>query len=81
MMMCEPKLGFRHVDITDRRTQIEFAHCMKQISDLDPDATVIRVVLDNRNTHKMASFYEAFPAEQARELGEDSTTPQNRAVG
>jgi hypothetical protein len=68
MMMCEPKRGFRQVGITDRRTKIEFAHCMKQIADLYPDATVIRVVLDNLNTHKIASLYEAFPAEQAREL-------------
>nr|WP_256203540.1 transposase [Nitrosomonas sp. Nm58] len=36
--------------------------------DLYPKATVIRAVLDNLNTHKMASLYEAFPAEQAREL-------------
>jgi hypothetical protein len=68
MMICEPKRGFRQVDITDRRTKIEFAHCMKHIAELYPDATVIRVVLDNLNTHKIASLYEAFPAEQAREL-------------
>lgn len=68
MMICEPKRGFRQVDITDRRTKIEFAHCMKHIVELYPDATVIRVVLDNLNTHKIASLYEAFPAEQAREL-------------
>ncbi|MFZ2407020.1 MAG: transposase [Methylobacter sp.] len=41
---------------------------MKRIADLYPDATIIRVVLDNLNTHKIASLYEAFPAEQAREL-------------
>ena len=68
MMICEPKRGFRHVAITDRRTKIEFAHCMKEIGDLYPDASVIRVVLDNLNTHKVASLYEAFPAEQARKL-------------
>lgn len=68
MMICEPKRGFRDVAITDRRTKIEFAHCMKQIAELYPDADVIRVVLDNLNTHKVASFYEAFPAEQARNL-------------
>ncbi|MGB9148854.1 MAG: transposase, partial [Burkholderiales bacterium] len=49
MMICEPKRGFRQVDITDRRTKIEFAHCMKHIADLYPDASVIRVVLDNLN--------------------------------
>ncbi|NOS74361.1 MAG: IS630 family transposase, partial [Methyloglobulus sp.] len=43
--------------ITDRRTKIEFAHCMKQLADLYPDATVIRVVLDNLNTHKIASLW------------------------
>ena len=68
MMICEPKRGFRQVDIMDRRTKIDFAHCMKHISDLYPEATVIRVVLDNLNTHKVASLYEAFPAEQARAL-------------
>jgi hypothetical protein len=68
MMICEPKQGFRHVDITDRRTQIDFAHSMKQITELYPNASVIRVVLDNLNTHKVASLYEAFPAEQARNL-------------
>ena len=68
MMICEPKRGFRYVSITDRRTKIEFAQCMKQIAELYPDADVIRVVLDNLNTHKVASFYEAFPPEQARSL-------------
>lgn len=68
MMMCEPKRGFRQVDITDRRTKIDFAQSMKHIVDLYPEATVIRVVLDNLNTHKAASLYEAFPPEQARGL-------------
>ena len=68
MMICEPKRGFRPIEITDRRTKIEFAHCMKQIAELYPGADVIRLVLDNLNTHKPASLYEAFPAEQARNL-------------
>ena len=68
MMICEPKRGFRQVAITERRTKIEFAQSMKHIVDLYPDTPVIRVVLDNLNTHKMASLYEAFPAEQARDL-------------
>jgi hypothetical protein len=41
---------------------------MKHIVDLYPKATVIRGVLDHLNTHKMASLYDVFPAEQAREL-------------
>jgi transposase len=68
MMICEPKQGFRHVDITDRRTKIDFAHSMKHVAERYPEASVIRVVLDNLNTHNMASLVEAFPAEQARNL-------------
>jgi hypothetical protein len=56
------------VDIVDRRTKSEFAHSMKPIADLYPDASVIRVVLDSLNTHKLASLHEAFPAGQARNL-------------
>jgi hypothetical protein len=83
LMICEPKQGFRHVEITDRRTKIEFAHSMKQIADRYPAASVIRVVLDNLNTHKMASLYEVFPAEQARNLArrlEFHTTPKQRQM-
>lgn len=47
MMISEPKRGFRQVDISDRRTKIDFAHSMKHIADLYPEAPVIRVVLDN----------------------------------
>jgi DDE superfamily endonuclease len=68
MMICGSKRGFRQVDITDRRTKIDFAHSMKHIAGLYPDAAVIRVVLDNLNTHKTASLYGAFPAGQARTL-------------
>lgn len=68
MMICEPKQGFRHVDVTDRRTKIDFAHRMKHVAELYPNASVIRVVLDHLKPHKVASWYEAFPAEQARTL-------------
>ena len=50
------------------QSALEFAQSMKHIVDLYPKATVSRVALDNLNMHKMASLYEAFPAEQAREL-------------
>ena len=68
MVMCEPKQGWRDVLITERRTKIDFAHCMKHLAACYPDAEVIRVVLDNLNTHKTASLYEAFPLEEARTL-------------
>lgn len=68
MMICEPKRGFRDVQVSERRTKIDFAHSMKRIVDLYPAACTIRVVLDNLNIHKVASLYEAFPAEEARSM-------------
>jgi hypothetical protein len=68
MMICEPKRGWREVLVMERRTKIEFAHCMRHIVQCYPDAEVIRVVLDNLNTHKPASLYEAFPPEEARAI-------------
>ena len=68
MMICEPKRGWRDVLIMQRRTRIDFAHAMRHIVECYPDAEVIRVVLDNLNTHKTASLYEAFPPEEARAI-------------
>lgn len=68
MMICEPKRGFREVLITERRTKIDFAHSMKHIVELNPQADVILVVQDNLNTHKMGSLYEAFPPQEARAI-------------
>ena len=68
MMICEPKRGWRNVLIMQRRTKIDFAHAMRHIIECYPDAEVIRVVLDNLNTHKTASLYEAFAPEEARAI-------------
>lgn len=68
MMICEPKRGWRDVLVMERRTKIEFAHCMRHIVQSYPDAQIIRVVLDNLNTHKAASLYAAFPPEEARAI-------------
>ena len=68
-LFCEPLAGWRHVAITERRTMQDFAHQMRWLVDVAyPDATVIRVVLDNLNTHRMASLYETFPAAEARRI-------------
>jgi hypothetical protein len=68
MMFCEPKRGWREVLIMARRTKREFAHCMRHLVERYPDADVIRVVLDNLNTHTKASLYEAFAPEEARAI-------------
>ena len=65
----EPRRGSRHVAIPQRRTMREFAHQMRWLVDEDyPDVPVIRLVLDNLNTHRMASLYETFPAPVARRI-------------
>ena len=55
--------------ITQRRTMQDFAHQMRWLVDeAYPDVPVIRLVLDNLNTHRMASLYETFPAPEARRI-------------
>lgn len=68
-MFFEPLASWRHVEVTDRRTKIDFAHCMKYlVDDRYPGAETIRVVQDNLNTHKPSSLYEAFPPAEARRI-------------
>lgn len=68
-MFAQPERGWRHVTVTDRRTMLDFAQCMKVLVDVYfPNAQVIRVVLDNLNTHTPAALYEAFDAATARRL-------------
>jgi len=70
-MFCEPQAGWRHVEVTAQRTKIDFAHQMKWLVDERyPEAEVIRVVLDNLNTHAPGSLYEAFEPAEARRLVE-----------
>jgi hypothetical protein len=68
-LFCEPQAGWRHVEVTAQRTMEDFAHQMKWLVDERyPKADVIRVVLDNLNTHKVASLYETFPPAEAHRL-------------
>jgi hypothetical protein len=64
-----PLEAWRHIKVTDRRTMIDFAHCMRDLVDVHfPEAEKIILVMDNLNTHKFASLYEAFPPEEARRI-------------
>ena len=68
-LTCEPLAGWRHVAVTERRTTQDFAHQMRWLVDeAYPDVPEIRVVLDNLNTHRTASLYQTFPAEEARRI-------------
>ncbi len=64
-----PLQGWRDVSVTERRTKQDWAHYMQALVDVHfPDAEVITVVLDNLNTHKLASLYEAFEPAEARRI-------------
>jgi len=68
-MFSQPLGGWRHVKVTERRTKIDYAHCMKDLVDVFfPDADVIRVVQDNLNTHTPAALYEAFEPSEAKRI-------------
>lgn len=65
----EPLRGWRHVEVTPRRTALDFARQMKKLVDLHyPSAQLIRVVLDNLSTHTPWALYQAFEASEARRL-------------
>lgn len=66
LMICEPRCGKREVLVTTMRNKIDFAHAMKHLVQPYASAEVIRVVLDNLNTHKIASLYEACAGRGAR---------------
>ena len=68
-LFVEPQSGERHVQVTEQRTKVDFAHEMQWLVDICyPAAEVMRVVLDNLNTHTIASLYEAFEPAAARRI-------------
>jgi len=68
-MFLEPLAGWRHVKVTEQRTKQDFAVCMHELVTVHrPNATLIRVVVDNLNTHTPAALYERYPPEQARQV-------------
>jgi hypothetical protein len=70
-MMFEPLAAKRFVKVTDTRTRVDFAHCVKQLADVHyPNAEKILLVMDHLNTHSIASLYQSFPAPEARRLAE-----------
>jgi hypothetical protein len=68
-MFFQPLAGWRHVEVTERRTAQDFARCMKALVDeYFPQAELISVVLDNLNPHTPAALYETFPPAEARRI-------------
>ena len=70
-MLFAPLEGWRHVKVTDRHAAVDYAHVLKDVSDVHfPGASKIVLVQDNLSTHKAASLYEAFAPDEARRLVE-----------
>lgn len=70
-MLFEPLAGRRFIQTNLHRRSVDWAHVMQELSDVHyPDAEMIVLVMDNLNTHKLASFYEAFEPEEAHRLSQ-----------
>ncbi len=68
-MEVEPLAGKRHVAVKEHRTRKDWAQQIKQMLDERyPEATKVRLVMDNLNTHNIASLYETFEPQEARRL-------------
>jgi len=70
-MVVEPLAGWRHVKVTARRTNEDFAFLLRDLSEVHyRQAERIVVVMDNLNTHKLSVLYQVFPPQEARRLYE-----------
>jgi hypothetical protein len=70
-LVSEPLRGRRETRLSDRRTRIDWAHCIQELADVHyPDAERIVLVMDQLNTHSPASLYEAFPPAEAKRLAD-----------
>ena len=79
-----PRRGWREVDISDRRSRLDWAACVKELAETDyPAAEKIVLAMDQHNIHTSASLYEAFPPAKAKRLANRlrSTTPPGTAAG
>lgn len=65
----EPLGGIRHVSVRERRTAVDWAEEIKYLVDVSyPECSRIILVMDNLNTHAIASLYKTYPAEEAHRI-------------
>jgi len=68
-LFSEPLRGKRYVQVTEQRTKRDWAHTLRDLMETRyREAERIVLVMDNLNTHTPASFYAAFPPEEAKRL-------------
>ncbi len=65
----DPHRAWRKVKVTERRTAVDYAHCMRELVDVHyPNAACIRVVQDNLSIHAPGALYQAFAPAEARRI-------------
>ena len=70
-LACEPLAGWRHVAVTEHRRRGDWAGFVRSLLDgRYAQAERVVLVMDQLNTHALASLYEAFPPEEAKRLAE-----------
>ena len=70
-MLFAPLEGWRRVEVTERRTRLDWAEVVRKLVDEDyADRERIVLVMDNLNTHHPSSLYEAFEPAEARRIAE-----------
>lgn len=70
-VMVERLSGYRHVEVTERRTALDYARQLQWLADVRyPKSNKIRLVQDNLNTHRLANLYLVFPPEEAYRLSQ-----------
>lgn len=68
-LASEPLTGKRYVEVTERKTKVDWAKFIKQIADdWYKDAPKITLVMDNLSTHKPSALYEAFEPKEAKRI-------------
>uniref|UniRef100_UPI0035CA530B transposase n=1 Tax=uncultured Jatrophihabitans sp. TaxID=1610747 RepID=UPI0035CA530B len=68
---AEPLRGWRRAYAEPTRTRLDWAHGVEHLLDVDyPDVEKVVLVMDNLNTHNIASLYQAFPPEKAYALAQ-----------
>jgi hypothetical protein len=70
-LACEPLAGWRHVAVTEHRCRVDWAGFIRDLLEgRYAQAERVVLVMDQLNTHALASLYEAFPPEEAKRLAE-----------
>ena len=68
-LFFSPLVSWRHIKITEQRTRRDWANCMKDLVDVHfPEATRIRLIQDNLNTHNPVFLYEVFEPTEAKRI-------------